>query len=120
MSSYIDIDELAALVRAKRGQMGLRDAAQAIGNVSPSTLSRVENGKLPDMDTFLRLCDWLEVAPSRFFRDTSETEEPEMDNVALIEAQLRADKELDPETAGALAAMIRAAYKAVGAGKFDK
>lgn len=119
MSSYVDIDELAAMVRAKRGGMGLRQAAQAIRDVSPSTLSRVENGKLPDMDTFLRLCDWLEVKPSRFFRDTSETEEPEMDNVERIEAHLRADKELDPATAEALATMIRAAYKAVRGGNFS-
>lgn len=61
MVSYLDIERLASLVRSKRGSRGLRETAKEIGNVSPSTLSRVENGKTPDMDTFLAICDWLEV-----------------------------------------------------------
>lgn len=117
MASYVDIEQLSAMVRAKRGDDGLRQTAQEIGNISPSTLSRVENGKLPDMDTFLRLCDWLEVDPGRFLRSTGTNEEPQMETAEIVEAHLRADKELDPDTAEALATMIKAAYKAVRAGK---
>jgi transcriptional regulator with XRE-family HTH domain len=117
MSRYIDIEQLAAMIRAKRGQDGLRQVAQEIGDISPSTLSRVENGKLPDMDTFLQLCNWLGVDPARFFKDDEEADEVERDTPEIIEGYLRADKELDPETAAALATMIRSAYKALRAGK---
>jgi transcriptional regulator with XRE-family HTH domain len=117
MASYVDIEQLSAMVRAKRGDAGLRQTAEEIGSISPSTLSRVENGKLPDMDTFLRLCDWLVVDPGQFLRNTNETEEPQMKTAEIVEAHLRADKELNPETAEALATMVKAAYKAVRAGK---
>jgi transcriptional regulator with XRE-family HTH domain len=119
MSSYVDIEQLSAMVRAKRGNNGLRQTAQEIGNISSSTLSRVENGKLPDMDTFLLLCDWLGVDPNRFII-SGKSEEPEMETAEIVEAHLRADKELDTDTAEALATMIRAAYKAVRAGKMSQ
>jgi hypothetical protein len=50
MKSSLDIEKLSSLVRSKRGNKGLRDIAKEIGNVSSSTLSRVENGKIPDID----------------------------------------------------------------------
>jgi transcriptional regulator with XRE-family HTH domain len=56
MANYLDMDKLANLVRNKRLTRGLRETAKEIGNVSPSTISRVENGKTPDMETFLALC----------------------------------------------------------------
>lgn len=119
MTSYVDVEQLAALVRTKRGEAGLRQTAQEIGDLSPSTLSRVENGKLPDMDTFLRLCDWLGVDPGRFLKSTSKVNELQMETTEVIEAHLRADKELDPETAEALTTMIKAAYRAIRAGKIE-
>jgi transcriptional regulator with XRE-family HTH domain len=119
MGSYVDIEQLSARVRAKRGDAGLRQTSEEIGNISPSTLSRIENGKLPDMDTFLHLCDWLEVDPSHFLRSNHEAEQPQMETTEVIEAHLRADKELDPAMADALATMIKAAYKAVRGGKIE-
>jgi len=127
MGSYLAMDKLAALVKAKRGKQGLRETAKAIGDVSASTLSRIEQGKMPDLDTFMRLCDWLEVSPNEFFSsDTQQQADaetnmppiaPGMSTPEIIEVHLRADKELDPETAGALANMVKAAYTAIQAGK---
>ncbi len=76
MSSTFDVQRLAILVRAKREHHGLREIAREIGNVSASTLSRLDNGKTPDMDTFLRLCDWLQVAPEIFFVGSPEERQP--------------------------------------------
>ena len=125
MSTLVNIAELAALLRAKRGKRGLRSIAQEIGDVSASTLSRVEQGKLPDLETFLRLCQWLDVSPERFMldddastdtlhRSQDETEQPSTPEVVM--AHLRADRTLDPETAEALATMIRVAYEAAHRG----
>lgn len=56
MKNALDTSKLSAMVRTKRGSSGLRAAAAKLGNeVSPSTLSRIENGKVPDMETFLLL-----------------------------------------------------------------
>ena len=52
----IDIDRLSKMLKEKRGKMNLRDTAKAIGDVSISTLSRVEQGKIPDLSTFLKIC----------------------------------------------------------------
>lgn len=69
MGSMLDTQQLAALLRARRGERGLRDIAQEIGNVSPATLSRIENGKMLDVETFLRLCDWLGASPQEFIKE---------------------------------------------------
>lgn len=109
MGNYLDTERLASLVKTKRGSRGLRDTAKEIGNVSPSTISRVENGKTPDMETFLALCDWLEVPPAELIKNTEEEET--LDTPDAISIQLRADKNLDPAIANALASLVKAAYK---------
>jgi transcriptional regulator with XRE-family HTH domain len=72
MANYLDMEKLASLVRNKRLTRGLRETAKEIGNVSPSTISRVENGKTPDMETFLALCDWLEVPAAELIKNTED------------------------------------------------
>ncbi len=69
MTSSLDTQQLATLLKAKRGQRGLREIAQEIGNVSPATLSRIENGKMLDVETFLSVCDWLQAAPQQFIKE---------------------------------------------------
>ena len=73
MASLLDTQQLAALLKTKRGERGLREIAQEIGNVSPATLSRIENGKMLDVETFLHLCDWLQVTPQQFIKEAPGT-----------------------------------------------
>lgn len=110
-------ERLANMVRSKRGTRGLRETAKEIGNVSPSTISRVENGKTPDMETFLALCHWLEVPPAELMKNAEE--EKNLDTPEAIEFQLRADKNLDPAIADALASLVKAAYKDLSQNKND-
>lgn len=113
MDQQLDTAKLAAAVRTKRGDEGLRDTAKAIGQISAATLSRIEQGKLPDVETFLRLCRWLGVEPSEF--STAESNEfgsaKRKNTPELIEAHLRADRTLSPETAKTLIDMIKLAYR---------
>ncbi|MDJ0579330.1 helix-turn-helix domain-containing protein [Crocosphaera sp.] len=108
MKSHLNAEKLANLVRSKRGTRGLRETAKDIGNVSPSTISRIEKGKTPDMETFLALCEWLEVSPAELIQNTEE--EQDLDTPEAIAIQLRADKNLDPAIANALASLVKAAY----------
>ena len=107
--SKLDHEKLSTMVKSKRGKQGLRQTAKEIGNVSASTLSRIEQGNLPDMETYLRLCDWLEVSTDYFIvkKKGMETQS----NSQKVVAHLRADKTLDPETADALVRMITLAYQ---------
>ena len=108
--SYLDINRLSALVRKKRGTRGLREISAEIGNVSPPTLSRIENGSTPDMETFIVLCDWLKVRPGDLFV-TDHHEQQELDIAEEIIILLLGDKRLELETAYALAQIVKATYR---------
>jgi transcriptional regulator with XRE-family HTH domain len=109
MSSQLDMELLTAYLKARRGEMGLREAVQQIGDISPATLSRIENGRVPDIEVFLRLCDWIGIPPETFLkRETEVATTPKTTEV--IEAHLRADRNLDEAAAEAIANMVKAAY----------
>ncbi len=59
------IDELANLLLRTRGSMGIRAAAKEIG-ISPTTLSRIERGHVPDLRTLDKVCDWIGADPTKF------------------------------------------------------
>lgn len=109
MSSQVDMDLFVAYLKARRGRMGLREAVLDIGDISPATLSRIENGRIPDMDVFLRLCDWIGLPAETFLKRESDTTNAP-NTTEVIEAHLRADRNLDSETAEAIAKMVKAAY----------
>lgn len=113
MASYINFAKLAALVRAKRGDKGLREAAEEIGDVSPSTLSRIEGERVDDVasSTLLSLCDWLGISPSEVIEDAGNAPPPTIDVADAVDLQLRADRELDPTMAKMLSEMFKAAYR---------
>lgn len=120
MSNKIDIGELARMIQAKRGNRGLRTVAQEIGEISASTLSRIEKGKVPDIDTFFKLCKWLGV-PADHFTSKSQRMNIQNENTPeLVAAHLRADRTLDPQTAEVLVKMIQMAYDAVDRGQIGK
>lgn len=105
----LNLERLSILVRNKRSNRTLRDVASEIGNVSPSTLSRVERGQSPDMETFTALCNWLDVSPATFFRGAKIS--IPLSTPEAIALQLQSDKNLDPATANALAVLIKAVYR---------
>jgi transcriptional regulator with XRE-family HTH domain len=97
------------LRRARKSKrLSLRDAAAEIGEVSPSTLSRIERGATPDLATLERLLDWLGL--DRDVVLNSRTPTPGS-TPRQVEVLLRADKKLDPGTAKTLAKIFHAAYK---------
>jgi transcriptional regulator with XRE-family HTH domain len=118
MADEFDIVKLSAMIRKKRGERGLREVAQEIGEINASTLSRIEHGNLPDLATFLRICRWLSVSPDEFTpapngRSTATRRDapPTLDAADMITAHLRADRTLDPKTVEALSTMIRLAFE---------
>ena len=46
---------------------GLRGAARK-ANVSAPTISRIERGGMPDMETFAKLCGWMNENPTKYFK----------------------------------------------------
>lgn len=107
----VRLGQIGTLLRERRGTRGVRDAAQEIG-VSPATLSRIENGKQPDLDTFEKLCHWLEMSPLEFLDASGTNEAPSEPKAPMMAtAHLRAKRQITPELAQALGEMIiRAQY----------
>lgn len=99
---------LAGMLKDKRGSKGLRAVSVEMGGVSAATLSRIEQGKVPDVDTFIKICKWLDVPTDTFIISDSTGEK--VTNQDRILAHLRADKELEPETIKSLVKMINLAY----------
>lgn len=110
MPKKIDTVKLSNMIKTKRGDKGLRDVSKEIG-VSAPTLSRIEQGKVPDVETFIRLCEWLEVSADNFTK--SYGIKANTGKMALV-AHLRAEKELEPETVNMLLKMIDLAYQRKG------
>ncbi len=93
---------LGPMVKERRGERKLRDVAQEIG-IGPATLMRVENGRIPDVGTFGKLCHWLGVEPGTFlgFENARRQEAP-----LAVSAHLKADQAPKQATVNALAQMI--------------
>jgi transcriptional regulator with XRE-family HTH domain len=121
----INLPKLAAHLRTKRGKRGLREVAAEIGDISASTLSRIEQGSVPDVGSFVRICSWLDMESSDFMTQSSakpkaQDANQEADTPDVIEAHLRADRVLPQKTIDALSEMIRVAYKAANEGKLKR
>ena len=99
----LTLQNLGTLGREKRGRRGLREVAEEIGS-SAATLSRIESGKMPDLQTFGKLCRWLKVDPATLLEVSTSSVEQAQPSVAT--AHLRVKREIAPETATALANAI--------------
>ena len=109
--SILDTQRFAAYIKTKRGHRSLRAIAHKIPDISASTLSRIEHGMQPDITTFLRICDWLEVRAEEFILDQAR-EEP-LPTLQCIEVLLRSDPALSEQSAETMIAMLSSLYGAL-------
>lgn len=117
--NFVNTIELGRAIKRRREETGqsLRDVADVTG-VSASTLSRIENGTgKPDADNIARLTGWLDMPIDRVMNKAAAANVepviyyPHEATPEIVEAHLRADKNLTPETANALSELFRVAYK---------
>jgi len=117
--NFVNTIELGRAIKRRREELGLslRDVAD-VTQVSASTLSRIENGTgKPDADNIARLTGWLDMPIDRVMNKQADSDVepviyyPHEATPEIVEAHLRADKRLTPETAKALSELFRVAYK---------
>jgi len=118
MAEGIDVARLGRLVRRKREKEGLSllDLSRAI-EVKVPTLSRIERGASKDLEsaTLLALSAWLgqdwqelrEQKPKPVVRRGKTLEE----TPDIVDVYLRADKNLNRDTAQTLSLLFRTAYE---------
>lgn len=100
----LSLTNLGAMVKKHRGSKKLREAAAEI-KISAPTLLRVESGRMPDIDTFGKICKWLKVDPGDFL-GKPKPETQHLTDTTTISGHFKAEKVSEPETLSALARML--------------
>lgn len=78
--------------------MGVRAAAKEIG-ISPTTLTRIEKGNVPDVGTLNKISSWLGEEPEKFT------------GIGGLQIAFKSKKAAPPKTAKSLAKLIEKASK---------
>jgi transcriptional regulator with XRE-family HTH domain len=100
---------VAALDSTRRARnMTWRKVADE-AHVSASTLTRLSQGKRPDVDSLGALSHWAGLETGAFY--TSSTPAPKVEPLTQVTTYLRADPNLSQEGAKALEAILLATYE---------
>jgi transcriptional regulator with XRE-family HTH domain len=108
----LQVESLVAALDSERKARGLswrRVAKEA--KVSPSTLTRMQQGKSPDVNTFSALTHWLDIPAERFYGEQSSAPRAQDDPMAVISTLLRGKKKMNPKALAALQELVNAAFK---------
>jgi transcriptional regulator with XRE-family HTH domain len=109
-TTYFDVSALHAALDSERVSRRLtwKDVSAASG-VSASTLTRLSQGKRPDVDSLTALTGWLGMSADRFMGHRANAF-GSASALAQISSILRDDPELTADAATALDEMIKATY----------
>jgi transcriptional regulator with XRE-family HTH domain len=123
-SASVDYEALYGAINTARMARDLswRELADVIG-ASPSTFTRLAQGRGVDAATFAALVAWLRMDANRFIIPNAQavrSGRSSATTLATISGHLRADKNLDPEAARHLDSIIASAYRALTATKKKK
>lgn len=94
-------------VRRARNFNWRQVAAEA--SVSASTLTRMAQGRRPDVDSLAALAAWGDLSPDAFVR-AKKAEAFTTEPLAMISTYLRSDPHLSPEAAIAIEEVLKASY----------
>jgi transcriptional regulator with XRE-family HTH domain len=119
MANQLDIVSLGERLKKIRIQREktLKDVLEDTG-ISIATLSRIERGEAKEIEseTLLSLVRWMDVS-LEIFNKSFKSPSTKKSTPDVVELHLRADKNLNPETATILAKMFRATYEQLASGK---
>lgn len=100
----------AALDSVRRARELNWKQVAAQSGVSASTLTRMAQGKRPDVDGLAALVAWSGLDADDYVR-SDEAERPAAEPLAMISTYLRSDRNLTPEAATALDELIKVTYE---------
>jgi transcriptional regulator with XRE-family HTH domain len=108
---HFDTDAFFAALDAEReGRKKTWKEVAAESGVSASTLTRMAQGKKPDVDGLAALLKWSGLKTEDYIKGKGKTQ-PQPNTMAVVSSLLRADKRLNKDSAEALDDIFRAAYK---------
>jgi transcriptional regulator with XRE-family HTH domain len=77
--------------------------------ISPSTLTRLGQGKRPDVDSLAALCSWADLDAGAYRKGLERKGEPEP--LAVIATYLRSDRNLSEDGAKMMEQLVRSTYE---------
>ncbi len=109
---HFDSDGFYGALNSKRLSRKLtwKQVASESG-VSASTLTRMAQGKRPDVDSLAALSSWSGLSADDYFVSELKPSSNESDSLDKIGTYLRADKQLSAEAANALEQIVRLTYE---------
>ena len=110
-TNRFDVSALHAALDSERRSRRLawKDVAAESG-VSASTLTRLSQGRRPDVDSLAALTTWLGMSADHFIRGERIQQFGGASPLAQISSILHQDPHLNPEGSAALEELIRATY----------
>jgi transcriptional regulator with XRE-family HTH domain len=104
------LEDLGPLLAQRRAEqkLSLRDVSEQ-SRIPTATLSRIEQGRTPDLATFRRLVMWLGIPPEDFFNPT----ERSVSTPDAITGYLRLDPSLAPDDANKIGDLVRTMYNSL-------
>ncbi len=90
-------------------KMTWKDVAEAT-DVSASTLTRMAQGRRPDVDSLAALATWAHLSTDDYMGFTDSNSEKTQDTLVAVSAQFRKDKKLSAEAKKAIEATLFALY----------
>lgn len=106
--SRLTLEGIGHLLKERRGDRGVREVSKEMG-ISPATLSRIERGRVPDLDTFSKLCKWLVIDPGEVLGRPPSDQGKNATPAPAV--HFKADRAVTPKAAQALAELILAAQQ---------
>lgn len=107
---WFDADAFYAALDGVRHRRELNwKQVAAESGVSASTLTRMAQGKRPDVDGLAALVAWSGLDADAYLRSADE-QRSEQEPLAMISTYLRGDRNLSPEAASALEQVIKVTY----------
>jgi len=117
MKRELDVDALYAALESKKSEFGLswRKLADELEISDHTVFTRMSQGKVPETNTLLTVTGWLGMSLDSFTRGDVVAPDSRRETMEAIRSYLRADKALAPESADAIASVLRAAYDQLAA-----
>jgi transcriptional regulator with XRE-family HTH domain len=107
---FFDNEAFFAALDAERVSRGMhwKGVADQAG-VSASTLTRIGQGRRPDLDSFAALSSWAGLDPERFFAGSESGQSASaLSEIAIL---LRRDPHLSEDAAVAIEELVKATYQ---------
>jgi transcriptional regulator with XRE-family HTH domain len=114
MKPEFDGNAFYATLDAARHARGMnwKEVAAAAG-VSPSTMTRLSQGKRPDLDSLAALLVWSGLSADDFIRGPADGSRSEADPLTKIASFVTGDPGLSQEGRAAFVAIVSAAYNSL-------